>query len=731
MRLLIVSNRLPITITEKNGRLSFRQSAGGLVSGLSTYLQASKGTQEPKSEYIWVGWPCITVSENKKDGLKSKMLKTSHAYPVFITEKEMDKFYHGFCNKTIWPLFHYFSSETEYIEENWQHYQQVNEVFCEAIMQIIKPGDVVWIHDYHLMLLPNILRKKMPDLPIGFFLHIPFPTFEIFRLLPRAWRDEILKGIMGADIIGFHTHDYAQYFLRCVMRLLGVEHNLGTCIMENRIVKVDTYPMGIDFQKFNGAIKLPKVKEEYKRLEKPLKPAKIMLSIDRLDYTKGVLNRLKGYEIFLENNPQWHGKVILVMVVLPSRIRVEHYQRMKKQIDELTGKINGRFASMHWTPILYQFRFLSFQELAAIYHLSDVALITPLRDGMNLIAKEYVASRADNNGVLILSELAGASKELGDAIIINPNNTQEIAAALKESLEMPEADQMRRMQAMRARLKRYDVVKWADEFIRDLFFIRKEQKRMEIRLLGSIKEKLIAEFKKARRRLVFLDYDGTLVPFAAHPQSAMPDEKILKMLKCLSDDEKNTVVIISGRDKKTLNNWFGSINMELVAEHGAWIKKKNEEWKMIKPLRNDWKSKMMPILEMYADRLPGAFVEEKETAVVWHYRQSDPELGFIRAKELTDYLVNFTANIDIQILQGDKVIEIRSLGVNKGDAGMHWLAQDTYDIIFAIGDDWTDEDLFKSLPKTAYTIKVGLTQSHAKFNVYSHTEVRKLLEQLQ
>ncbi len=665
-----------------------------------------------------------------KKNLRSRLQTDFNYYPVFVTKKDMENFYNGFCNKTIWPLFHYFPSYTIYNEDYWASYKRVNEAFCDAVLEIIKPDDVVWIHDYHLMLLPGLLREKITN-PIGYFHHIPFPTYEIFRLLPSNWRNEILNGILGADLIGFHTFDYTQYFLRCILCTLGYEHNMGEINLNGHIIKVDTFPMGIDYQKFNSYANSTDVQEIKDELNKTLYNFKVVLSIDRLDYTKGIINRLRGYEDFLETNPEWHGKVVLIMVVVPSRIGVEHYQQMKNQIEQLIGRINGKFGNIKWTPILYQYKFLHFNELAALYSISDVALITPLRDGMNLIAKEYLASRTDKTGVLILSEMAGASRELGEAIIINPNYIKEIAEALKKALEMPEEEQVKHNEAMQKRLSRYNIVKWADEFIKELLSLQEEQKRFDNRLLNSAKkEQLIKDFKNAKKRLILLDYDGTLVPFTGKPHLSKPDGKILKILKHLSEDIKNEVVIISGRDKNTLNNWLGMLDIGLVAEHGAWIKEKNEDWKLSKPIANDWKSKILPILEMYEDRLPGSFVEEKEFSVVWHYRLADSEQSSIRVKELIDYLVNFTANLDIQILQGNKVVEIRNSGVNKGIAGMHWISKDNFGFILAIGDDWTDEDLFKILPDSAYSIRVGITYSYARFIVHNYMEILKLLEQL-
>lgn len=730
MRLVIVSNRLPFVVVEKEGKLKFKESAGGLASGLSAYLNYLKSSPSVK-EYLWIGWPGVAVEDGIKEKLKSKALNDFNAYPVFLSEKTMEKFYNGFCNKTIWPLFHYFPLLTVYDEDHWNHYKSVNEVFCNAVMKIVKPGDIVWIHDYHLMLLPKLLREKIPDIPIGFFLHIPFPSYEIFRLLPRKWRREMLEGILGADLIGFHTQDYTQYFLRCVLRILGYEHSMGKILLEDRVVKADTLPMGIDFKKFFNPVNSNDVLDEKEKLRKTLADFKLVFSIDRLDYTKGIINRLHGYEIFLEKNPQWRKKVVFVLVVVPSRTGVEHYQQMKKQIDEIVGKINGRFGGIDWTPVLYRYRFLPFHSLIALYNISDIALITPLRDGMNLIAKEYIASRINGEGVLILSEMAGASKELGEAILINPNHKEEIAEALKEALEMPVQEQIKRNKIMQQRLQRYDVISWANDFISKLLSINEEQKKFNAKLLdANIKEQLLNNFVRANTRLIFLDYDGTLIPFADRPEKAKPSEEVLKLINQLSEVEKNWVVLISGRDKNTLQNWFGMFNIALIAEHGVWIKEKNEEWKLTRPLSTEWKSQLLPILKMYADRIPGSFIEEKEFSIVWHYRKSDPELASVKAKELTDDLVHFTANIDVQVLQGSKVIEVRSAGVNKGTAAMHFVSRGDYDFILAVGDDWTDEDLFRILPEKAYSIRVGMTSSHAKFNLRNYTEVTKLLEQL-
>jgi trehalose 6-phosphate synthase/phosphatase len=319
--------------------------------------------------------------------------------------------------------------------------------------------------------------------------------------------------------------------LRCVLRIIGHEHTMGTMIFNERVVKAATFPIGIDFERFHNAAHDQAIQNEVQELRKKFNDSKVILSIDRLDYTKGISNRLRGCAVFLENNPAWHGKVVLLVVVVPSRVGVEHYQSMKRQIDELVGKINGRFSRIDWTPIVYQYRSFTFEPLMALYSISDVALVTPLRDGMNLIAKEYVASKSTKAGVLILSEMAGASKELGEALLINPNNIEEIAASIKEALEIPEIEQMRRMECMQGRLQRYTIIRWATDFINELHEVVNERNRLTAKILTpDLKKQMRADFIAAQRKILFLVYDGTLVPFVGDPQNAVPDEALLTVL---------------------------------------------------------------------------------------------------------------------------------------------------------------------------------------------------------
>ncbi len=727
MRLLIVSNRLPVALNHRQGEFFLEKSAGGLVSGLSDYLSSLGKSGSDISEYLWLGWPGISVKKRHREIVRDKVREGFDASPVFLSEKLMDMVYLGFCNKTIWPLFHYFPTYAVFDSDFWEQYKRVNEIFRDELLSIIRPDDLIWIHDYHLMLLPEMLREKVTN-PIGFFLHIPFPTYEIYRLLPGNSRSGILNGLLGSDLIGFHTHDYSQYFLRCVLRILGYEHQMGKIDLPGRVVKVDTFPMGVDYEKFNKFIpagplgNLP-VRED----------VKVVLSVDRLDYSKGILNRLKGFELFLKRNTEWHGKVYMSMIVVPSRTGVESYQQIKKSLDELVGSINGTYGSLNWTPVIYQYRSLPHETLISMFRMSDVALLTPLRDGMNLVAKEYIASRNDKKGVLILSEFTGASKELSESIIINSNSIDEISEAIESALDMDEDEQISRNEAMQKRIKRYDVTRWATDFVGSLKRIR-EISDFTFRkkfLNENVLENLVKDYRRAGKKLIIVNYDGTLVPLHDNPASAGPSREMLDLLMDIRGNRSPDIVILSGRSREDLQKWLGDMPVNLTAEHGTWIRESNQnEWTQLKPLSGEWKKDIMHILEIYTDRLPGAIIREKDFSVSWHYHKADIEQSSFIAKELTDHLISITANIDIQVFQGNRVLEISSSGINKGDLARHWLTNNKYDFVLAIGAGWSDELLFRSLPENAYSIKVGMTQTDARYIIKDQKEVLKLLKTL-
>jgi trehalose 6-phosphate synthase/phosphatase len=722
-KLIVIANRLPLNITKRAGEFYFRPSPGGLAVGLSSLPETF--------ERLWIGWPGIAndkLTAKDKDKI-TKKLATEKSIPIFLSQNQIDDYYSGFCNETIWPLFHYFPLRTIYENRFWQTYQQVNQIFCDEVTKIANNGDCIWVHDYQLMLLPKLLREKLQDPQIGFFLHIPWPSFELFRLLP--WRHEILQGLLGADLIGFHTYDYARHFLSSACRIVGLDHTLGKLKIDNRIIKVDAFPMGINYEKYSQAINDDGVKLEVNKIPQKVGNRKIILSIDRLDYTKGIIQRLEAFDLFLSENPEYKGKVTLIMVAVPTRTDVEDYQKLRSRLEQLVGRINGEHGAIGYMPVWYLYRFLPFKNLAALYNAADVALVTPLRDGMNLIAKEFIASKNDGKGVLIISEMTGAASELGEALTVNPHNKAAIIAAIKEALQMPVNEQIERNRLMQERLKRYDVSRWSSDFLTALFDIKKTQHEISIHKLSKTNsKKLVSDYAKSKKRLFLLDYDGTLVGFQGRPAKAGPDSEILNLLENLSSDPKNKVVVISGRDKESLMKWLGNLNTALVAEHGAWIKEQNKDWQCLGSPNHAWKNSVRPILELYSDRTPGSLVEEKDFSLVWHYRRANPELASIRLHELKSALLNLTANLDVGVFEGNKILEVKNHGINKGRAAEFWLSNQDWDFIIAAGDDYTDEEMFSTLPDTAYSIKVGMGISKARFNVETIQEIRLLLEEL-
>ena len=727
-RLIVVSNRLSFSLVRQDGTLSFSPSAGGLATALSSYLERRRA-EDPVFECIWVGWPGMAVEEAEQEEVRRRAASDHQAYPVFLSDEDVEQFYDGFSNSTLWPIFHYFPSYAQYDEAEFAAYRRANEAFAEAVREVARPDDVVWVHDYQLLLVPHLLRKHLPNLHIGFFLHIPFPSFEVFRLLPTSWRRELLEGMLGADLIGFHTHDYTQYFLRSVFRTLGYEHHLGQIAMGENLRRAETFPIGVDYAKFTEAAKNSSIVSERARIESGLQGREVIFSVDRLDYTKGLVQRLRGFEAFLDAHPERHGKVVFILVVVPSRTAVERYQLMKQELDELVGRINGAYGSVDWVPILYQYRTLEFTELVALYNLAPVALITPLRDGMNLVAKEYLASKGDDSGVLILSEMAGAARELGEALQVNPNHKNEIADALEQALAMSADERVRTTRLMQERLRRYDANGWATNFLDTLSRVKARQGALATRhLVGKARSEIVHRFETAAKRLVFLDYDGTLVPFAPEPRLAQPDRALLDTLGALAEGG-TLVYLISGRDRHVLDSWFKDLPLGIIAEHGAWIRGVSDDWTLTKPLTGAWKDQLRPLLAFYVDRVPGSLLEEKEYSLAWHYRRSDAELGANFAKELVDEMVSYTANFDVQVLEGRKVVEIRNAGVNKGVAALNCVGREAPDLIFAAGDDETDEDLFAALPKDALTVKVGSLYSQAAYHVSDYREMRDLLRE--
>jgi len=726
-RLILISNRLPFSIDLNGDEAVLRQSSGGLVSAIKSYLEKTRGEDVQFTGKVWVG--SLDVSEELWEKVRQQGNDETdfEVQPIFPDKAIYDDYYNGFSNSTIWPLFHYFPSLTEYKKEYFQAYTSINQLFAEKIIEIYQPGDVIWVHDYQLMLLPQMLRDQLPDATIGFFLHIPFPSYEIFRLLPTSWKTGILRGIMGADLVGFHTHDYVQHFIQSAKMVLRIENSFNTIQFGDRIIKADLFPIGIDYDKFRSAITNDVVANICTKLEETFFQQKIIFSVDRLDYTKGLSHRLDGFEEFLERYPEWREKIIFILNIVPSRDVIPAYIGRRREIEERVSAINGKYSSLQWQPVIYRYNHLEFDELCALYQSADAALITPLRDGMNLVAKEYVASCIDK-GVLILSELTGAASELNEAILVNPTDSSEVADAINTALTMPLTEQRSRLSYMQRRIAEYNVVKWINDFLDVLQDTKCEQHKQMVNLLNSATiEDIIEDYNNKEKRCILLDYDGTLAPYKKLPSLAVPEAGLLELLKELSDDSRNEVVIISGRDADTLGKWMGNLPLTLVAEHGACIRYHGQDWEQQVSVSPEWKEEIRPLMELFVSRCVGSFIEEKKNTLAWHYRNTHPDLGFIRSRELRNSLLQLITNTPLQVIDGNKVLEVRLIGIDKGATAQKLMMHFNPDFTLCIGDDATDEDMFRALRDNGYTIKVGSGNTAAKYTLPSQLQVLPLL----
>ena len=724
-KLILVANRLPVTVEiRKSGEAVYNPSVGGLATGLSSLAKSH--------ECVWVGFNGIGSDSreySRMETITGDLVRTYRSHSVPLTHQDIRLYYNGFSNRTIWPLFHYFPAFTSFDTDTWHAYVSVNRKFFETLRRVYEPGDIIWIHDYHLMLLPGLVREHMSDARIGFFLHIPFPSYEVFRLLP--WRKEILAGLLGSDLIGFHTFGYLRHFLSSVQRLVGVENNMGQLSLDNRTIRGEIFPMGIDYERYSNYMGSRKIVKDINDYKASLQGRKMILSMDRLDFTKGIPERLDAFERFLEKYPKYREKVQMVLVAVPSRTKVETYMALRNRINEMIGRINGRYNTLTWSPIRYLYQSLPFDTITKLYHCADVCLVTPLRDGMNLVAKEYVAARVGSDGMLVLSDMAGAAEELGEAIIVNPNDREDVADAIAAALAMPPEEQRQRISAMQRRLKRNDIFKWANSFIEKLTTLEHDREIYKTKIFSEkALAEMTADFKKSRGRIIMLDYDGTLVPFKERPEKAAPDREVYKILTGLIETCGCDIALISGRNREFLEQHFGDLPIILIAEHGAWIKSPGEEWRAAAPLDTGWKNEIRSLLEIYCDRTPGTFIEEKEFSLAWHYRMSDAGLASMRAMEMKGNLLQMVANFHLGILEGNKVIEVKSLDVNKAKIASFLLSMKEYDFVLGIGDDVTDEDLFAAIPETGYSIKVGYAPSRARFHVEGVSAVRHVLRQL-
>jgi trehalose 6-phosphate synthase/phosphatase len=719
-RLLIVSNRLPVTVKVGEGGASVEVSTGGLATGM-------KGPHEQLGG-LWIGWPgAVDRLSAEERGQVDRRLSELRLVPVPLSADEIDRYYEGYANSVLWPLFHYRVGQIPHEVRGFDAYESVNARFADAVAEHYQSGDLVWVHDYQLMLVPGLLRERVPDARIGFFLHIPFPSSETFRILPQ--RERLLEGLLGADLIGFHTAGYVRHFASAVLRLLGATTEVDRIRWGSRQVALGVFPMGIDAARYSDLARSPEVKQLVEETREP--GEQLLLGIDRLDYTKGLTHRLLAFELLLQRHAELRGKVRLVQVAVPSRENVAAYRELRKEVDAMVGRIHGEYATPSWSPIHYLHRGLSLPEIVALYRATDAVVVTPLRDGMNLVAKEFVASRPDEDGVLVLSEFAGAAAELSEAVLVNPYDVDQTAEALHRALVMPLEERRTRMATLRERVMTYDVHRWARSFVDRL---EKAGGANDAALgvsAASTVRAAVERARSARRLVLLLDYDGTLVGFSPTPELAAPDAALLDLLRKLASRSRTEVHLVSGRRRATLERWFGALPIGLVAEHGYWTRRPGGAWLGADVPEGAWREPVLAILRDFCQRTPGSLIEEKTAGFAWHYRATDPEYGAAQAKELSLYLSSLLSNAPVEVLPGDMVLEVRPHGVNKSRAVAYVLARATPEtLLFAMGDDRTDEDLFAALPEGSLAVHVGATASRAPLRVRNLAAARALLGEI-
>ena len=724
-RLLVVSNRLPLSLHKTNeGQWVTRENSGGLVSALSALLRKTRG--------IWIGWPGDTGNDGdqQRRAILAEWAAAEFRFAVDLPADVATGFYEGYSNQTLWPVFHYLPSQVRFDPTYWEAYVQANRIFCQTVVNQYQPDDMIWIHDYHLLLLPQMLREALPDAAIGFFLHTPFPSAEMFSVLPRC--AELLHGLLGADLLAFQTYRHLQQFRSSLLQILGVESRLVEVPLRGRGIRMEALPIGIASEEYAGLLSGGQAAmQHYIDWVARYTGQKVILAVDRLDYTKGIPERLRAYARLLESKPDLKKRVVLIQIAVPTREGIDGYQNLRAEVNELVGQINGRLGTLDWTPVVYINRAIDRGELVGLYGLADICWVGSLRDGMNLVSKEYVACHADGHGVLILSEFAGAAAEMREALLINPFDEERTAAVVARALMMEEPEGKDRMRALHGRVAVNSVFHWGNCFLTALQQAASARRHHFPTVAKPLSlPEIERAYIHAKSRLLILDYDGTLVPFAGHPKEGVPHPAVLSILAALASDPNNCVALTSGRRAEDLDQWFGMIQgLWLIAEHGAELRRPSSpSWEcLLRSIAKEWKPTVKPILENFVDRAPGSLLEEKKYSMVWHYRTAEPESAAALANELVLKLEAVLAETDFGVFRGARIVEVRPITANKGHA-LERLYQNLPrpDFTLAVGDDLTDEGLFKRLVD-AWTVHVGPGDTCAAFVVPDVEAVCRML----
>lgn len=721
-RWIIVSNRLPFSYDEEKGKL--RPSSGGLVTAI-------RGIKT-KEEVVWIGsLPNNVPRKLVKDHKDADDIKFS--FPD-LDQKLYDDYYNGFCNDALWPILHYETDSVKFRPENWKDYQKVNEIFAKHINKVAKKDDIIWVHDYQLFLVPKLLKELNPQLKIGFFLHVPFPSSEIWRQIPC--RNEILDSLIHADLVGFHDFAYLRHFVSSVYNLLGLHSSLLEIKSNRNNTKLGVYPVSIDTKDFIKKAASKKTAKEIEKYGLKNKELKYVLGVDRLDYSKGLLYKLEAFQRFLKDNPNHVGKVQLIQIAVPSRTDVPEYIKLRHDVERLVSEINGEFSRINYIPVKYIFNSVSVHELMALYRACDILLVSSKRDGMNLVCLEYIAAQdPENPGVVMLSEFAGAASTLSHATLINPMDIQDTADKLKSSLETKLSERKKRHHTMYEYLKDYTATTWASAFINHL---KKKTLESNPKVKDLTQKSKLSSLKKEFKnveRAVLLDYDGTLTPIVNNPQDAYLRPKMRDLIKNIQAQDGTEVIIVTGRDANFITKQFEDVDCYIACEHGAkFYDYKKKKWRnLVSSSKTEWFGQASQIIKEYSRRTPGSFFEKKNYAIAWHYRNSPQDFGEFQARKLVIDLESGLSHLPVTVILGKKVVEVKSIEANKGYF-VQWFAARYLkkgQKVFAIGDDRTDEDMFTSLGKKGECVKVGRPdKTNAQYYLEDQKDVYKTLKEL-
>ncbi|THH17688.1 hypothetical protein EUX98_g9080, partial [Antrodiella citrinella] len=629
--------------------------------------------------------------------------KSTTFVPVWLDDKVAHGHYDGYCKQTLWPLFHYLLWQdvaTEYAsaDEHWAPYVEANVAFAKKIEEIYQPGDLIWVHDYHLLLTPLLIRQALPEAAIGLFVHTPFPSSEVFRCLPR--RKEILDGMLGANLICFQTYSYSRHFTSTCVRVCGYEINSkGAIDVQGHVSSIAYCPVGVDADRVALDLLRPGIQPKLEALRALYEGKKIIVGRDKLDVVKGVVQKLRAFEKLLQDYPQWIGKVVLIQVTSPA---LSDSPKLERHVSELVAHINGEYGSLDFIPVHHYHQTIKKDEFYALLSVADLGVITPLRDGMNTTSMEFVlAQNKTNHSPLVLSEFMGISSNMTDALQINPWNLGEVAAAMHRGLTMSPEEKLERHQKLYKVVATHTSHTWGATLAKML--LERLGSQDLARMTPFIpKEQLEGRYHSAKKRLFLFDYDGTLAPIVKTPSMATPSAPALEALTALASDPKNIVYIISGRDQAFLEQHLGHIkNLGMSAEHGGFIREPGQdEWSnFTESLDMEWMGEVLDIFKYYTERTTGSHIETKKSSITWHYRSSDPEWGLFQCRQCQDLLENNLARKrPIEVLVGKKNLEVRPIAVNKGEIVKRILYfHADAEFIFCAGDDKTDEDMFRAL----------------------------------